>query len=201
MRRTRIIRFSVYTPVVIASLYALGAFTLFGRFSYGSVCSECGARRSSSQFLGFHTHTERATPLSSFLTRSGISESHEHNWLFIAGSGAGVRCAIGSGRHIAHLTDREESIRLLSALREYRGVAAARQALTNLLDPDLHFWRMHMLPRDDAFADQQSFESWHARVSESYEEHVEFTSEATKPVEPGDGRSPRTGGSYFSHTY
>src|SRR5437764_427797 len=72
------------------------------RFSYTAVCTKCGAEQHVQEWklpgvdwTFYKQASEVATPLSTSLTSSGLVTAHPHAWLFAAGGGNGIRCAIG----------------------------------------------------------------------------------------------------------
>lgn len=92
----------------LALLLLLGlASVVFGRFGYTSVCTRCGAEEHAtdwhlfgSQIILFNSSKVAATPFSDMLTTNGAISPHQHQWMFAAGGGNGVKCAIGDGRHL-----------------------------------------------------------------------------------------------------
>ena len=100
--KKKILLRGLFTAVTVASLSLC-----FGRFSYSSVCSHCGAEQSTLEghipftpVRLFQYSSLRESPLSRVLLSSGLVQSHRHDWLFNQGGGNGVFCALGPGAHI-----------------------------------------------------------------------------------------------------
>jgi hypothetical protein len=107
----------------IASLVAIlviAAHGFFGRFTYSSVCRHCGARQSTTEWqilftsiTLFRHSTFRETPFSVAADRYGRTKEQPHNWVFAAGGGNFILCAIGSGRYLWRSTGSPDVRRLL----------------------------------------------------------------------------------------
>jgi len=108
--------------LVLAAVFACWPF----RFSYYSVCSECGAMQDTtewqlprSQHSFFRHSAVEPTVLSSYLTSSGIVGPHQHRWLFGHGGGNGVLCALGDGDGIRPTATSAEVVRFLAFSRQF----------------------------------------------------------------------------------
>jgi hypothetical protein len=111
-------------------------------FSYVSVCTECGAEEHTQEWklpgtdwTVFKQSSVHATSLSRYLASSGLVATHTHKWLFAAGGGNGVTCAIGEGRHLWQAIRQPNSAGLLESIRTYDGPEAALKFLRLELDP------------------------------------------------------------------
>ena len=113
-----------------------------GPFRYGSVCDRCGALQSTTEwrlpFTGlpvFAHSTESETPLSRVLMTNGIVSSHAHHWLFGHGSGNGVKCAIGPGRHVSPTAASEDFATLVLMLHRNGQSELQGRVLSGAFDP------------------------------------------------------------------
>jgi hypothetical protein len=149
------------------------AATLVGwpfRFSYTSVCSKCGAEQHAQEWklpgtdLTFFTEASvTATPLSKYLSSSGLLTTHSHDWLFAAGGGNGVSCAIGQGRYLWSFMREPQAGQLLETIRVYDGLDAARNFLKAGLDPNLsrgEVWTMVVLFPTNGFSNKAQYHAW-----------------------------------------
>lgn len=173
MRYRKAIRWILY-PVLALSVLAVAAYLVGGGFfGWVSVCGVCGAERFSTDFLWvFPLHRIKPTPLSDFVSREGIQEAHQHNWLFGQGGGAGVRCAIGDGRHLLSIIRDSGFQRFLAAVKKYRGVEESRRWLSIGLDPKrVNDLRVCFDPDAGAVKDRPSFERWFAEELAMWKEY------------------------------
>lgn len=107
--------FSTRNKLIGFTILFLVAYVLFdGPFCYSSVCTQCGRRRYSRDWMVPFTrikigsvNNETDTPLSTVLRQKNIVPAHTHQWLFIHGSGNGIMCAIGSGSTMLSSTNDE----------------------------------------------------------------------------------------------
>lgn len=114
-----------------------------GPFRYGSVCDRCGALQSTTEWrlpftrLPVFAHsTESETPLSRVLMTNGIVSLHPHHWLFGHGSGNGVKCAIGPGRHVSPTAASEDFATLVLMLHRSGETALRDRVLSGAFDPE-----------------------------------------------------------------
>jgi hypothetical protein len=132
--------------MVVAACAAIALWIMLawvnGPFRYGSVCDRCGALRSTTEWrlpfteLTVFVHaTESDTPLSRVLMTNGIVSLHAHHWLFGHGSGNGVKCAIGPGRHVSPTASSEDFATLVLMLHRSGEIALRDQVLSGALDP------------------------------------------------------------------
>jgi hypothetical protein len=136
----------------VAVFLVFGYFVVLGGpFGYFSICDRCGARRDTvvwefpfSHFRIYSRSQERSTPLSQVLVTNGLVKSHPHNWLFGHGSGNGVKCAIGSGRHISAAAESVEFAALVQTLHQNGETAFRDRILRGALDPEKtrEYWRL-----------------------------------------------------------
>jgi hypothetical protein len=157
-----IIRWSVELLLALVVLAVVAYVWGGGFFSSVSVCSVCGAERYSTDWLWvFPVQRVKQTPLSDYVRREGIQTSHEHKWLFGSGGGAGVKCAIGDGRHLFRIIRDADFQSFLAAVEKYRGVQEAKVWLSIGLDPKrVNDVSICFHPDGDAVKDQAGFDRW-----------------------------------------
>jgi hypothetical protein len=142
---------------------------LFGTYRSNSICDVCGASLEETQFqvifvgLPFWiTSREVSTPLSAAAMSNGWCPPHKHTWLFASGSGNGIMCSIGQGRHIRNAAMNDDWVKFLSAVDQYRDKATAIQWMKESLVPSQTMQTIVIsgtLP-EKGFADQAAFERW-----------------------------------------
>jgi hypothetical protein len=168
MQRHRIPRWIAYGALCAIALgtckYVLGG----GFFQWTSFCSISGAERQSTRLLWIIPwHKTFATQLSAFATREGLVGAHPHDWLFAAGGGSGVRCAIGQGRHLIGVVRDDQYCSFLRALRDYRGVDGATAWLHRGLDPAQSIDVVSTFRATGSeFGDRDSFDRWFDQQTE-----------------------------------
>ena len=127
----------------LLAVFALVAVSaLFGRFNYLAVSDRCGVVRDTCQWqipltrlTIFQQSSERETALSHTLLAIRLFQHHEHRWLFVAGGGNGIRCAIGEGRHVFPSAE-SEGVATLSATTHRFGRTQFRDNLLHaVFDP------------------------------------------------------------------
>lgn len=160
-------RAAVYSLLGLTCLALLTFVLRGGFFSWVSVCKICGAERSSTKVLWVYPlHQVKQSPLSEFVAREQLIGQHQHDWLFGAGGGAGVGCAIGNGRHLFGIIRNDEFPLFLAAVARYRSKDEARLWLARGLDPeqtrDVSFC---FGPKESDVADKTSFDQWFATGS------------------------------------
>ena len=167
--------------VAAATLVLLGLAAAFGRFSFTSVCSRCGAIRDTTEWqvpmtrISVFSHSsERASPVSAVLTRSGIVGAHEHQWMFCQGAGNGVSCAIGEGRHIRPGVLSEGAAMVIGASQRFGELEFRDRLLRTLFDPKTSeaVRSLGMRAPTNGFPDASTFQTWLSRESESFDEMV-----------------------------
>jgi len=139
-------------------------------FGYTAICTKCGAEEHVREWrvpfcdLTFFRYSSIVeTPLSSSLAPSGLVAEHSHNWLFAAGGGNGVTCAIGSGRYLWNITRQPNSGRLLEAIQTYDGPDKARRLLDFALNPEYSqndILSMVKLFPTNGFSNKEQFHTW-----------------------------------------
>jgi hypothetical protein len=132
------------TRLIGAGILLLGAaiFILWPfRFSYDSVCSQCGAIQNTTEWqLPFSRHTIfkhstiESTPLSRYLTTAGIISEQPHQWLFGHGGGNGIKCALGDGDNLRATVTSPETVRLLRFSRQFGEPEESAKFLTLVFD-------------------------------------------------------------------
>ncbi len=161
--------------VCLAALFIVVGFVVpFAKFTSTSVCDRCGIRLNAWEFqIPLTSITYRKgesvvpTPMSSMLASKGIITNCSHHFLFCTGSGNGVKCAIGQGRHILPTTLSANIANLIGNLADYSGQTAARTFATNLLQSgsstksSLEKIFTRDFP-DSGFRDEGRFRSWWA---------------------------------------
>jgi hypothetical protein len=195
MRYRKAIRPLLYV-VLALSVLGVGAFVLGGGFfRWGSVCGVCGAERDSiERFWVFRAHRVKPTPLSEFVLREGIQIAHQHNWLFAHGGGAGVKCAIGPGRHLWGIIRDSDFQRFLVAVKKYHGLEESRRWLSIGLDPKRAFTvRYSFRPDADALKDKESFDRWLDEEVTTWREFENTKSDQSSgpPTQPPNAPPPR----------
>lgn len=139
-------------------------------FYWVEVCGECGAMRQSSARqlpmvpISFWTwHHESGTPLSQQVTP--VVGVHTHRWSFVHGSGNGVFCAIGEGRHAASLTRNADVLTFLQETERYRSQKEYRGWL-NLVLSERHARSMRRWLELDPLKSgltREEYEAWRQR--------------------------------------
>ena len=125
---------------LIALFIVVGIVVGFAKFTSTSVCDRCGARLRAWQYqlpltsITFREGTTVVpTPMSSVLAAKGIITNCSHHFVFCTGSGNGVKCAIGPGRHILPTALSTNMAALIGNLARYSGQTTARTFATILL--------------------------------------------------------------------
>ena len=167
---------------LFAVVATLAAFTLMsGPFGYFSVCDRCGALRRTTNWqipstsLTFFTHsTETESALSQVLLTNGIVQPHEHHWLFGHGGGNGVKCAIGTGRHIRPAVDSQEFAGLVLLLHTAGETDFRDRVLRGVFDPDTsHFFRSLSFSAPKPPTGSTELRNWIADESQYLDEFVD----------------------------
>lgn len=151
-----------------------------GAFRYFSVCDQCGALRQTtewqipgSSFTAFTHSTESDSPLSQVLLTNGIVKPHAHRWLFGAGGGNGVSCAIGPGRHIRSVADSEEFAGLVMLLHTNGETAFRDRVLRGAFDPEMsHLFRGLGFSVPEPSTSTIELQAWIAEESQYLDEMV-----------------------------
>ncbi|CAN5542523.1 hypothetical protein BH10PLA1_BH10PLA1_19260 [soil metagenome] len=160
---------------IAISLIAIACVAHFSTFRSGSICNVCGATQSETDWqfpltsLTYWSSTAvRSTPLRETTERLHLCPPHQHQFIFIQGSGNGVLCAIGQGRHFAAAATHSQWSVFIANLAAYRGAAIAEHWLVVSLTPD--GWRpLSMLLSDfpDAgFRSQGEYDEWWTKNKE-----------------------------------
>ena len=172
-------------------LPAVVAFWPF-RFGYDSVCSQCGAIRStaewhvpySERYLFTYSVVE-TTPVSRYLTSSGLVTAHSHHWLFGHGGGNGVRCALGDGDKIRATVMSPKAARFLALTREYGGREDTTKVLRFTFDPDLSPMVLNLADfvPTNGFSGRDQYRSW-------ISDQAWFIEQAVELAKQNRGRTP-----------
>ncbi|MES2661406.1 MAG: hypothetical protein V4689_22490 [Verrucomicrobiota bacterium] len=148
------------TPVlVLLSLLGLraAAWLFGGSFRSTEVCNRCGATQHIRRVMWIPFRETRQTPLSDYLRSLEGAAFHSHRWLFAAGGGGLVRCALGEGRALFPVIRSEETVLALKSIRQHRGEAEAAIWTARLLDPKIcHEARMALYWVSDSKGDFDS---------------------------------------------
>lgn len=159
---------------LVGLFIVLGFVVPFGNFTSTSVCDRCGVRLNAWRYqIPLTSITYRKgeavvpTPMSSVLAAKGIITNCSHHFLFCTGSGNGVKCAIGQGRHILPTTLSTNIANLIGNLADYSGQTGAWAFATNLLQSGSSTKRSveKIFTRDfpdSGFKDEGRFRSWWA---------------------------------------
>ena len=168
MRKNMSQRFKISIALMVALIVVIAICVTFFAFVWSSICGDCGLQRDSVRYLGCLTfHDVKATPLSLYANAELVDPNHPHQWLFGQGSGGGVTCAIGPGRHIRRFTNEESLIRFLKHIKTYQGIDEAQMWLGRFLNPDQNFDVSIML--NDMPEDGTAFGDWYAEQVKKYE--------------------------------
>ena len=171
----------VAVAFAIAALVVLTASALFGRFGFSSVCSQCGVMRDTTEWQipltrisVFRHSSENATPVSIVLSRGGIVPTHEHQWLFCQGSGNGVGCAIGEGRHIRPSMESDGVAAVIAASQRFGDLQFRDRVLHALFDPKTSeaVLGLGMNAPTNGFSDASVFHAWLTQETPSFDEMV-----------------------------
>ena len=114
-----------------------------GVFRYSSACKHCAKSRSTSEY-GIHrwqivlwrTSEEQESRLSAMLAVEGIVRPHVHDWIFAQGGGSGVKCAIGSGRFLARVSNDTEFVALVRDTWRFGQRPISTNLLAAVLNPN-----------------------------------------------------------------
>jgi hypothetical protein len=88
--------------------------------------------------------------------------AHDHNWRFGHGSGNGITCAIGDGRHLWSMTESQHLARFLQDVDRIDGREAAVAWLERTLQPEtgpLLWSRFNGYPHE-GYADVAQYRQW-----------------------------------------
>lgn len=154
-------------------------FGELGRYSYSSVCARCGAERGTNEWqipatsLSLYDRSSfHETHLSRVLVSRGLMQPHEHDWLFCQGSGNGVLCAIGKGRHILSSTHSVQVADLIEYAHRFGEHEFRDRLIKELFNIDttsvVRTWAGN-LPRD-RFREAVDFRKWLDRWSGELDE-------------------------------
>jgi hypothetical protein len=174
---------------LVAAVLAVGAAAIYGRFSYSSVCRQCGAVRDTAEWqvpltsaTVIRNSTERDTPVSRTLQQLGLVLHHEHQWLFVAGGGNFVRCAIGEGHSIFPSLDSDGVARLLESVNEFGEIEFRDKVLCALFDPAVseEVRGLGLSFPTNGFAQRAELHSWIAGNTVLFDEMVAARKERAK---------------------
>jgi len=163
-KRKRVMIIGLFAPLLLG----LASF-LFGQFGYTSVCTKCGAQLHATDYhlpildiIIFSRSRVEATPLSTALASINPTKECQHQWLFAAGGGNGVKCAIGSGRHL-WTTIRSTNITALLVWNQKYGDSQFQHRLVHVAwDPETHGiadMMSFMIP-DAGFTSAAEYKAW-----------------------------------------
>ena len=140
MTRSRTIAL-ISLPAVACVIVALALS--HARFGSTSVCAICGARENATEWqipltslTYWRTSASESTVLSAYLEAHGYVPPHTHKFIFAAGGGNGVLCAIGRGRHLWTAVDSPEVPTFLDVIQRCDGPAARLRWQAFILDPE-----------------------------------------------------------------
>lgn len=127
----RFIRWSAGAVVLLVL-----AFFFLPWFSSTSICDQCGCRCNDQSVAFLNFHSEEQTPLGELIDDWGLVGPHSHHWIFIAGGGSSVVCALGSGRTSDGLAQSDHFIQFLRDTERFRGRAEAHAWIKAALDSE-----------------------------------------------------------------
>ena len=163
----------------VAVFVVVGLVLPLGNFRSTSVCDLCGAKLASRRYqvpmtsitLGRHD-TITPSVLSSVLATRGIITNCSHRFLFATGSGNGVTCAIGDGRHILPAVESTTVAGLVANLADFTSQAEARLVVTNLLQGKVSTHVPTILANSgfpaSGFTDRDRFFAWWADSKKTF---------------------------------
>ncbi len=165
MQRPAWSRFSVKRLAVVAVAAGVLAWLIppIDRFGYSSVCDRCGKHQSVRGWRTpltyatlFQRTTERDTPLSKWLTQTGIVPSHTHRW---------------SGAHhnvVAYVNaESDDVVKLVEAAHRFGEIELRDKLLRGTFDPEYSrtVQLLTTLMPPEGFADADAFHAWMAEES------------------------------------
>ena len=150
---------------------ALGACVLFGTYGYASVCGNCGVIRRTTEWqipftpiAYWRSESVSQTPFSKALAKQQLVTCKQHNWLFAHGSGNGVGCEIGEGRHLSSAVGSPAVAGFVEAVNRYQGPHEAQRWVKLLLNPDQSLRTYAAIfgsgAPDAGFDSQSAFDLW-----------------------------------------
>jgi hypothetical protein len=161
--------------VVVCGIVRVGAF------GYSSVCVKCGLTRHTTEWQiprlrvpVYRRSRQIDTPVRQVLSTSGLVPQHAHEWRFCSGSGNGVRCALGRGRHIPSTVSSREVALLIQSLRKHGQSEFCDSVLRHLFDDNTTTAvriLAYSLPTN-GFADRSDAAEWAAEHRPGFEEDV-----------------------------
>lgn len=153
-------------------LFGICAFVLFRLPIFHStlICFRCGMvnYRQDRQlpyipFTWKRTNKIEHTPLSRLLTEEGIIASHEHDWIFVAGNGNFIVCALGDGRSMMGVHE-DQSVSFIRNIITYLDKKTARRWALRILHPDISHGVLIALRNEEfpeeGFEKSEQFEIW-----------------------------------------
>lgn len=161
--------------VFIGGALLIAAIVLWpARFCSDSICTQCGAIRYTTewQFPGqewtlFQQSSVKATPLSQYVSSSGLAGPHAHVWLFDHGGGNGVRCALGAGEHLLNPVMSSNLVSLLQSAKVYGGQVESQRWLRLALNRDTSsdVLMMAALVPENGFSSEEQYRTWESENS------------------------------------
>ncbi len=153
---------------------------IFGAFTYSSICDKCGATRHATDWripltdiTVFTRSTVSDSPLSRVVLANGMVPEHPHQWLFEYGSGNGVLCAIGRGRHIRPAADSEKFAALVLALHQHGQTDFRDRVVRGALDRGTsHIFRSLSFRVPETTMSATELRDWVAEQSEYLDESI-----------------------------
>jgi len=105
----------------------------------------------------------------------GLVASHQHQWLFCQGSGNGILCAIGKGRHVLPAVKSQEVAALIEAGQKFGELAFRGQVVAALLDPNTAplVYDLGFSVPQSGFSNKAEFEKWLGENKPLFEEMLE----------------------------
>ena len=154
-----------------------------GAFRYYSVCRVCGETKTTSEFQVWglkvwQTDEKKGSRLSAMTTSKGIVGPHHHDWLFGQGAGNGVKCAIGSGRHIVQSVDSHQLASFVFDAWRFGQPGVATNLLVIALNPKLAHDARSLVPSypEAGFSTRDEFLAWRNENESNWEWRTEILS-------------------------
>ncbi len=121
--------------IVLAGVVTMLAWLTGGFFKESEVCTHCGMIRHANRVLWIPFREIQPTDLSMYLNSLPGSDPQRHQWMFIAGRGGPIRCALGRGRELTRSAKSPEIVEALKSIRKHRGDDSAWKWTERILDP------------------------------------------------------------------
>ncbi len=181
MMKIWIIKHRVKVLLIISITAIISYNLLLDPFGYESVCMKCGQIKSIrewslpfSDFIVYRSSSERMSKVTNVLHKTKLIKEHLHDWAFSTGSGNGVFCAIGPGRHIIRNIESEHVSKLLEIYNMYGTTEDLLRLIENLFDTE-HSDRIFLLSHnltENKINSQEDFDKWQREIFSIYDDFL-----------------------------